>query len=280
MSIKLIITADDFGLCEEVNQGIEECIKAENVTSTNVMVNMPNWRSAFFLKNEYQNISLGIHFNLSQGKPVEEPSKIPSLVDENGNFLNQRKFRKNLLLGKIKKQDIRKELTAQCQEYISTLGLPNYWNSHQNTHLWPISFDVFLSVAQEFEIEKMRSHKRFYLVSGSDHNPPFIYNLKGIGIDYWVHKAKKKGMLMPDGVIDVFGFKNGKSAFNEYIKKINSQNKILELVIHPSTKINNPVFQNLSESRIKEYEFFRNRNALGVIKEKNIDLVNFNLKNE
>jgi len=280
LSIKLIITADDYGLCEEVNQGIEECIKAGNVLSTNVMVNMPFWRSAISLKDKYKKISVGIHFNLTQGKPVLEPSKIPSLVDKFGNFLNQRDFRINILLGKIKKQDIRKELIAQCHEYISTLGQPDYWNSHQNTHLWPISFEIFLSVAKKFEINYMRSHKRFYLVSGREHNPPFIYKLKGIGIKYWVQKAKNLGMLMPDGVIDIFGYENGKSDFNDYIGIINSYNKTLELIIHPSTGINSDVFQNLSENRIKEYDFFRNRNAMEVIKDKNIYLSNFNLKNE
>lgn len=40
MSHKLIITADDYGMCQSVNRAIDECIKAKVVLSTNVMTNM------------------------------------------------------------------------------------------------------------------------------------------------------------------------------------------------------------------------------------------------
>ena len=37
---KLIITADDYGMCQIVNDAIDDCIEAGLVTSTNVLVNM------------------------------------------------------------------------------------------------------------------------------------------------------------------------------------------------------------------------------------------------
>ena len=42
MSQRLIITADDYGLCEQVNQAIEECLSAGTVRATCVMANMPS----------------------------------------------------------------------------------------------------------------------------------------------------------------------------------------------------------------------------------------------
>lgn len=37
---KLIITADDYGMCESVNRAVEACAAAGAVLSTNVMSNM------------------------------------------------------------------------------------------------------------------------------------------------------------------------------------------------------------------------------------------------
>src|SRR5262245_21309223 len=41
MHRKLIITADDYGMCEPVNQAIEECLAVGTVRATCVMTNMP-----------------------------------------------------------------------------------------------------------------------------------------------------------------------------------------------------------------------------------------------
>ena len=37
---KLIINADDFGLCESVNDSIIDCFVQKNITSATLMVNM------------------------------------------------------------------------------------------------------------------------------------------------------------------------------------------------------------------------------------------------
>jgi predicted glycoside hydrolase/deacetylase ChbG (UPF0249 family) len=38
----LIITADDFGLCDSVNDAILDCFAYNNITNTSIIVNMPN----------------------------------------------------------------------------------------------------------------------------------------------------------------------------------------------------------------------------------------------
>ena len=38
--MKLIVTADDYGMSPGVNEGIERCIKSGIVTSTNVMIDV------------------------------------------------------------------------------------------------------------------------------------------------------------------------------------------------------------------------------------------------
>ena len=79
MSQRLIITADDYGLCEPVNQAIEECLMPARVRATCVMANMPDYRAAESLRRKFPQSSLGIHWNVTQGKPVLPGEQLPSL---------------------------------------------------------------------------------------------------------------------------------------------------------------------------------------------------------
>jgi len=44
---KLIVTADDYGMCPSVNRAIEECLRARTVRVTCVMANMPECGGAW-----------------------------------------------------------------------------------------------------------------------------------------------------------------------------------------------------------------------------------------
>ena len=63
MAKKLIITADDYGMCDSVNRAIEECIAKKVVLSTNVMTNMECAADAATLREKYPYVSIGIHYN-------------------------------------------------------------------------------------------------------------------------------------------------------------------------------------------------------------------------
>ena len=109
---RLIITADDYGMSKAVNRAIDEGIEAGLITSTNVMVNMPEYKEALKLKNN-PNVSVGLHWVLACGKPVLSKNEIPTLVAENGEFYPYSQFRKMFRNGKISREDIKKELVAQ-----------------------------------------------------------------------------------------------------------------------------------------------------------------------
>jgi predicted glycoside hydrolase/deacetylase ChbG (UPF0249 family) len=50
--LKLIITADDYGMSPAVNNAIEAGIEAGLITSTNVMTNMDYYKDAINLKKK------------------------------------------------------------------------------------------------------------------------------------------------------------------------------------------------------------------------------------
>lgn len=68
----LIINADDLGADEGRNAGILEAVEAGAVKSVSLLVNAPATGRALedIRQGKYESVSIGVHLNLSEGKPV------------------------------------------------------------------------------------------------------------------------------------------------------------------------------------------------------------------
>ena len=276
---KLIITADDYGMSRAVNDAIDAGIEASLITSTNVMTNMPLYKEAIKLK-ENPNISVGLHWVLACGKPVLPREVIPTLVAENGEFFPYPEFRSRLRKKQISFDDIKKELVAQYNLYFDLMGQPDYWNTHQNTHVDFGIYRLFVDTAVELGIHKMRSHQRIY-VKGSDNSQkmPLLWRIaepaKSKMLDVWQGNAHKKGVASPDGLIVCL---NGSDVNKpEYVfKNIEwKDNNVGEYVIHPATENDSPYFGKIVDQRIREYELFSNLNTGEFIRKNKIELVSY-----
>ena len=157
----IIITADDYGMSAAVNKAIDEGIDCGIITSTNVMTNMPFYKDAIRLKET--NASVGIHWCLTCGYPVLPKEDIKSIVQENGEFYSYNDFRARFRQGQINHDDIVRELRAQHELFCELMGEPHYWNTHENCHVDFKIFQLFVQVAHELNIRKMRSHQRIYV---------------------------------------------------------------------------------------------------------------------
>lgn len=83
---RLIINADDFGLTSAVNYGILHAYLHHSISSMSLMVNVPQTLEAVEIMKKYKIDCVGIHVNLTLGKPLSSPQDVPSLVDEQGHF--------------------------------------------------------------------------------------------------------------------------------------------------------------------------------------------------
>lgn len=276
---KLIITADDYGMSRAVNDAIDEGIAAGLITSTNVMTNMPYYKDAVKLK-EKPNVSVGLHWVLASGKPVLPKEEIPSLIAENGEFYPYSQFRKRLRRKQISFDEIKKELVAQYNLYFDLMGQPDYWNTHQNTHVDFGIYRLFVDTAAELGINKMRSHQRIY-VKESDNSQKMALSwrlaepIKSKMLDVWQKNAHKKGIASPDGLIVCLNSSDINKP--EYLfRNIKWKNKkIGEYVIHPATSCDSPYFGRISAQRIKEYELFVNKETFDRIQDAELELVSY-----
>ena len=154
MSQRLIITADDYGLCQPVNQAIEECIDAGSVRATCVMANMPAYGAAESLRKKFPQSSLGIHWNLTQGRPILLACELPTLVDGNGSFFKPSELRRRWRFRQVNENEIRAELKAQFDRLMDIAGPLDFWNTHQNSHVYPGLFQTFVNLGRELRFRR------------------------------------------------------------------------------------------------------------------------------
>jgi len=163
---RLIVNADGFGFTFGINKGIFESVADGIVTSTSCVVNFQAIEEVGKLASEFKPISIGIHFNLSVGSPVCKPKEIPSLINEKGEFHGAH-FSSLIMKGKIVEEEMLKELRAQAKLLKSQGVRISHWDGHQNKHLYPLFFRCGMTVAEEFGIEAIRTHRRYLFSSES-----------------------------------------------------------------------------------------------------------------
>jgi predicted glycoside hydrolase/deacetylase ChbG (UPF0249 family) len=281
MSQRLIITADDYGLCETVNQAIEECLSAGSVRATCVMANMPGYRAAESLRRKFPQSSLGIHWNVTQGEPVLSCERVPSLLNGKGSFCKPAELRWRWWSGRVKLNELQAELRAQFDRLVEITGPLDFWNTHQNSHVFPGLFQTFVNLGRELKIPAMRCHRRMTVPHGTT---PLRYNLKhpqywfkGQVISWLCLQAQSRGTIMPDARLYTPGFSSTRDLLEKVIQDIrwHKVRRAVEIVTHPATSANEKLLGELTESRVREYEILRDPTFINRLRQAAVEPAGF-----
>lgn len=155
MQKRLIVNADDLGLSEEVNRGIIEAHRNGIVTSATLMVTMEAVDHALASIQD-SSLDVGLHIDLSWGRSISLPAEIPSLVDADSRFLGKKQLLKQLLLRKVRPQDIEKEIFAQVGRFKQTGLTLFHIDVHQHFHGFPVVMKSLAKVAHSENIPFIR----------------------------------------------------------------------------------------------------------------------------
>jgi hypothetical protein len=159
----LIINADGFGFTRGINRGIEEAVQRGVVTSISANANFDAIEELPHFAKQFPQISVGVHLNPVAGRPLASPRDIPSLVTREGEF-HYRDFADRLMRKQINLDELSYELSLQIQR-VREMGIKiSHLDSHQNRHLYPPFFRVFLQLLKTQNIARMRTHRHFILV--------------------------------------------------------------------------------------------------------------------
>ena len=272
---KIITTADDYGMCEVVDKAIDAGIENGFITTTNVMVNMESLHNAKNLRERYPHISIGIHWNVTTGKPISQPEEIPSLVDSNGEFWKISEFKRRYSKGLIFEAELEKELEAQYSVFEQVCGKADYWNTHENSSLHLKSFKIFAGIAKRHNIGATRTFQRVYF-------DKFNLGLKREIREFlvknffqiWFNKIRES-FIMPVARVVSFD-KISKTEDDVLLNALKKDGRdYIEVVFHPALISNSPYFGNISTERVKEYKFVSSKEVLERYIFSGIEFVNY-----
>jgi len=126
----LIVNADDYNLTPGVCRGILTAFQEGIVSSTTFMVNLPGSAVAAGLAQKNPGLGLGLHLNLTKGKPVSLPEKVPSLLSGE-EFIPQKLHPQ----ATISLEEVFWEWEAQLHKFIELTGkAPSHLDSHHHIH--------------------------------------------------------------------------------------------------------------------------------------------------
>jgi predicted glycoside hydrolase/deacetylase ChbG (UPF0249 family) len=251
----LIITADDFGASKNINEGIKKAADEKAITSISVLSNFSeSLQDLKQISENHPDIGIGIHLNITTGKPVLGADQVPSLISATGNF-----YTLEDLLCKVKHispDELRKELKAQ----IIALTKHDIRIDHLSDHngilsLYNPFFDIITELAKEFNVpvrtpviagvkyrdmfpdSRIRKHG-FRIASRLALSHPFkaLNLLKYSGINEMEKKANKLDelkILHPDLLIEYFWGNPTATNFLYILEHLPAG--ISELVLHVGT---------------------------------------------
>lgn len=232
MPKKLIINADDFGMTIDISRGIIAAASGGVIRATSVITSCPDFViSMQALKQSGFDLDLGLHANLTWGRPISDPSIIPSLIDKNGCFLPRAKLLVRSFMRMINSQEAFIEIRAQAEKLISCGTKITHLDGHHHVHAFPCIAAATEKVALEFKIPYIRSPREGTWSSWQKAalRRLAILTMSGSNPNYW----KKRGFASSDhfGGFTLGAGPNIEERWSAAIKRL--PDGISEFMVHP-----------------------------------------------
>lgn len=268
--MKIIINADDFGLTKDTNKAVEELVKIGALTSTTVMVNMP-YASEITHLLVYEKLGIGLHFNLTQGKPISNIQEVPSLVNKDGSFYNITEFKKRVKKGLVEQKDVLKELKAQYDILNQWVGSRiTHFDSHQDINKLPLVSQVLCDFSLNLDKKiGLRVYNKCYVEQKRSINitHPGIKTIFTFGIKRsiteMIFRSRRsklsKYFHLPEGML--YAKNNNIRTLLKLLPEISNlkeqKDMVLEIMCHPATSTNELVDTKMLVSRVEEYQILK-----------------------
>lgn len=251
----LIITADDFGASKNINEGIKFAADKKAITAISVLSNFSeSLPDLLEISKVHPEIGIGVHLNITTGKPVLAASDISSLVNATGNFYTIDELLP--ILSSISLSDLRKELRAQVVALVNIdIRIDHLSDQNGILSFYTPFFDVVTELALEFNVpvrtpeiasikypdlfpdSRMNEHGRKKAMKLAIHDPLKAASLLKYArkqeIEKKVHKLDTHGILHPDILIEYFWGNPTPSNLNYILEHL--PEGISELILHLGT---------------------------------------------
>jgi predicted glycoside hydrolase/deacetylase ChbG (UPF0249 family) len=148
----LVVNADDFGRTAGVCQGILQAHLNGIVTSTTVMINAPGAADAVrSAMRKAPDLAIGVHLNLTHGRPVLPPDAVPSLVTPDGTFRPYAEL--CAAVGDVSSSEVELEWEAQIQALRTAGAKVDHLDTHHFVaEITPAVWRVYVGLAKKHRL--------------------------------------------------------------------------------------------------------------------------------
>ncbi len=239
---RLIVTADDFGLCEPVNEAVEIAHREGILTTASLMVGGRAAADAVARARRLPALRVGLHVVVVEDRPVLPRAQVPCLTDDDG-YLSR-----NLVASGVRfffspsaRRQLAEEIRAQFAAFAATGLELDHVNAHNHMHLHPTVLGIILRVGREFGLRAMRV----------PYEPPLVaWRVAGCGLGAQLAAAaglapwlgllrarlRRRGMRANDVMLGLGATGAMDEATVLRLLELTPPGRVAEMYFHPATR--------------------------------------------
>ncbi|MGN6374495.1 MAG: hopanoid biosynthesis-associated protein HpnK [Sphingomonas sp.] len=156
--IQLVVTADDFGADEAVNEAVEQAHRDGILTAASLMVSGKAAADAVERARRLPMLGVGLHLVLVDGRPTLPADEVPDLVGPDG------RFRANMAIAGLRfavsasaRRQLAAEIDAQFAAFARTRLPFDHVNAHKHFHVHPVIAGQVVDAARRYGVPAIRT---------------------------------------------------------------------------------------------------------------------------
>ncbi|MFN0121456.1 MAG: carbohydrate deacetylase [Blastocatellia bacterium] len=231
---KLIVNADDYGRCPEINLAVEQIAATGRLGGVSLLVNGESIQTAIAFLRLHPEVSAGAHLNAIEGLPTSSASAVEILTGRDGTFAGLKTLLQRWALRPASvTRAVETEWRAQI-EFLARAGCRlHHLDSHQHTHAFPMAWAIAQKLCLEYGIPGLRLPREIHSQPGRA--------LAGMALRGALATARLTSHRATNGMRHnqhFLGFRRaGAYGFNDLIADLELLPPgLTELALHPSTR--------------------------------------------
>jgi hopanoid biosynthesis associated protein HpnK len=154
---RLIVTADDFGAAEAVNDAVENAHRYGILTAASLMVTGAAAADAAARAKRMPSLRVGLHLVLVEGRAVLPAATLPDLVDRDGFFrTDMARAGAAMFFRPTVRRQLAREIEAQFEAFAATGLAFDHVNAHKHFHLHPTIAGLIAALARKYGVRAVR----------------------------------------------------------------------------------------------------------------------------
>jgi hopanoid biosynthesis associated protein HpnK len=250
----LIVTADDFGLHESVNEAVEQASRAGILNAASLMVTAHATKDAVRRARVLPNLGVGLHVVLADGWSTLDAHLIPEIADPTGR-MHSDMFRKGVrfFFKSGARRQLEAEIRAQFAAFARTGLTLDHVNVHKHFHIHPTILNILLEVGRDYGMPAMRvPHEPFWFAARSAGVLP---GLAQASLSPWIalmkHRLRRARIFHNDRI---FGMAGSGAMDEAGLLAILARLPpgVSEIYLHPATESGSAITASMSQYRHAE----------------------------